>query len=177
MRSPLRELLALLLTGCVSDAAPEREPDASPPPDAAADLTPLPEDAAPADPAPLDTGPSVPDAAAPDLAAAWSAPMRSSSQGGSKPSERRAILTPMSMTKRIQIPVEPAELATFKQAAAREGVPLAEWARTLLRQHADDALGPREMSPEEALEALFAVEAPVDDVDAMIEESLRGRLT
>jgi len=81
------------------------------------------------------------------------------------------------MTKRIQIPIEPAELELLRAAAQRAGQPLAQWARSLLRQRAREQLDGPPLTPEEALESLFAQEAPVSDVDTMIEESLRGRLS
>lgn len=81
----------------------------------------------------------------------------------------------MSMTKRIQIPVTPTESETFRAAARRQGLPLAEWARRHLREQAECDLG-SELSPREAAQRLFALEAPVDDVDVMIEQSVRGRL-
>lgn len=81
------------------------------------------------------------------------------------------------MTKRIQIPIEDAELDLLKAAAQRAGQPLAAWARALLRERASEQLGGPRMSPAAALEALFALEAPVADIDTMIEESVRGRLS
>lgn len=81
----------------------------------------------------------------------------------------------MSMSKRIQIPVEEAEADLLRRAARRAGLPLAEWARRLLRAGAERELGPGTRTPREALEAMFALEASVADVETMIEESLRGR--
>jgi len=87
------------------------------------------------------------------------------------------MLILMSMSKRIQIPVDARDLALLKQAAARSGVSLAEWARSLLRREAREALGGGSVTPREALAALCALDAPVDDVQTMIDESIRGRLT
>ncbi len=82
----------------------------------------------------------------------------------------------MTMTKRIQIPIEEPELALVKAAASRAGRPLAEWARAVLREEAREQLGEARLDPRSALKALFSVEAPVDDVDVMIERSVTGRL-
>ncbi len=82
----------------------------------------------------------------------------------------------MAMTKRIQIPIEEPELALVKAAAARAGLPLAEWARDVLREEARQQLGERRLDPRSALEILFASDAPVDDVEMMIEQSVTGRL-
>jgi hypothetical protein len=82
----------------------------------------------------------------------------------------------MAMSKRIQIPVEEPELALVKAAASRAGRPLAEWARAVLRDEARHQLGEARLDPKSALKSLFTAEAPVDDVAAMIEESLAGRL-
>jgi hypothetical protein len=79
------------------------------------------------------------------------------------------------MNKRIQIPVEEAEADLFRRAARRAGLPLAEWARRLLRVGAERGLGQGARTPREALEALFALDAPVAAVETMIEESIRGR--
>lgn len=86
------------------------------------------------------------------------------------------ILMTMTMTKRIQVPVEEPDLSLFKAAAARSGVSLAEWARRLLREEARRSLSGRHATPADALAALFALDAPVAEVETMIEESVRGRL-
>lgn len=85
------------------------------------------------------------------------------------------ILTLMSMTKRIQIPVGDQECSHFQAAARRAGLPLAEWARRQLREKADEALGRVELGPREALELLKSLEAPIAPVETMIEESVIGR--
>lgn len=82
----------------------------------------------------------------------------------------------MAMTKRIQIPVADPELALVKAAASRAGLPVAEWARGILREEARRELGEGGSDPRSALEQLFSVGAPVDEVDTMIEESIAGRL-
>jgi len=79
------------------------------------------------------------------------------------------------MNKRIQIPVEESEADLYRRAARRAGLPVAEWARRLLRAGAERELGAGAATPQEALEAMFALDAPVADVETMIEESLRGR--
>jgi type II secretory pathway component PulK len=82
----------------------------------------------------------------------------------------------MGMTKRIQIPVTEAERQYLKAAAQKANLPLAEWARRELRRKADEELGLQPVTCKEALEALFALEGPVSDVETMIEESTAGRL-
>jgi hypothetical protein len=82
----------------------------------------------------------------------------------------------MTMTKRIQIPVEEPELALVRAAAKRAGRPLAEWARGVLRDEARHQLGETRLDPRSAMKALFSSEAPVDEVDVMIEQSVAGRL-
>ncbi len=91
--------------------------------------------------------------------------------GGASP----LILMPMSMTKRIQIPVDDRECSHFQAAARRAGLPLAEWARRQLREKADEVLGGAVLAPWEALELLKGLEAPVGPVETMIEESVAGR--
>jgi len=85
------------------------------------------------------------------------------------------ILIPMSMAKRLQIPVSDRESSQFQAAARRAGLPLAEWARRHLREKADEALGGASLSPRDALARLKSLEAPVDSVEIMIEESVAGR--
>jgi hypothetical protein len=85
------------------------------------------------------------------------------------------ILKPMSMTKRLQIPVSDQESSQFQAAARRAGLPLAEWARRQLREKADEALGGAALGPREALALLKSLEAPVAPVETMIEESISGR--
>ncbi len=85
------------------------------------------------------------------------------------------ILTPMSMTKRLQIPVSDQESSQFQAAARRAGLPLAEWARRQLREKADEALDGAALGPREALALLKSLEAPVAPVGVMIEESISGR--
>ena len=82
---------------------------------------------------------------------------------------------PMSMTKRIQIPVGDQECSHFQAAARRAGLPLAEWARRQLREKADEALGRGALGPREALALLKTLEAPVAPVATMVEESVAGR--
>lgn len=82
---------------------------------------------------------------------------------------------PMSMTKRIQIPVSEQECTHFQAAARRSRLPLAEWARRQLREKADEALGGATLSPREALTLLKTLNAPVGPVEDMIEESVAGR--
>ena len=81
----------------------------------------------------------------------------------------------MSMTRRIQIRVGDQECSHFQAAARRAGLPLAEWARRQLREKADEVLGRAALSPREALALLEGLQAPVAQVEAMIEESVAGR--
>jgi uncharacterized protein (DUF1778 family) len=81
----------------------------------------------------------------------------------------------MSMTKRLQIPIDDRERSHLRAAARRAGLPLAEWARRQLREKADEILGPAPLDPREALALLEALEAPVGPVESMIEESVTGR--
>ena len=71
------------------------------------------------------------------------------------------ILTRMSMSKRVQIPTGEAEYEHLKRAARKEGLPLAEWARRLLRVGAEEALGAERLSPEAAFSALCDLRAPL----------------
>lgn len=86
-----------------------------------------------------------------------------------------SILIHMMMTKRIQIPIDEPELAFIKAAAMRAGLPVAEWARSLLKEEARRTLGEGDLTPDEAFAVLCGLEAPIADVDTMIEESMRGR--
>lgn len=85
------------------------------------------------------------------------------------------MLTPMSMTKRLQIPISDQECSHLQDAARRAGLPLAEWARRQLREKADEALSGAALGPQEALALLKTLEAPVASVETMIEESVAGR--
>lgn len=80
------------------------------------------------------------------------------------------------MTKRIQIPIDEPELALVRAAANRAGLPVAEWARAVLHDEAERTLSGAKRTPREALEHLFSLEAPIDDLDVMIEQSIAGRL-
>ncbi|HEY0783447.1 MAG TPA: hypothetical protein VGE98_13395 [Thermoanaerobaculia bacterium] len=81
----------------------------------------------------------------------------------------------MSLTKRLQIPIEEEDRSHFQAAARRAGLPLAEWARRQLREKADEAMKRGRLSPRQALDLLMKIEAPVASVETMIEESVRGR--
>ncbi len=81
----------------------------------------------------------------------------------------------MSMTKRLQVPVDAQERSRFQAAARRLGLPLAEWARRQLREKADEVLGEAPLDPWEALTTLKGLEAPIGPVEKMVEESVAGR--
>ncbi|PWU21347.1 MAG: hypothetical protein C5B49_02825 [Bdellovibrio sp.] len=85
------------------------------------------------------------------------------------------ILIHMSKSKTLQILITVSEERLLKTAAKKKGLPLAEWARNLLRQKAREDLGPQPKSVEEALRSLLSINAPVDSVDVMIQESFKGR--
>lgn len=76
----------------------------------------------------------------------------------------------------MQIPVDDAELHLLRLAARRSGVPLAQWARDLLRDEAVRTMRSGPGGPAAAAERLCGLGAPVSDVDTMIAESLAGRL-
>ncbi|MFC1482319.1 hypothetical protein ACFL51_00785 [Myxococcota bacterium] len=78
------------------------------------------------------------------------------------------------MTTRIQIPITEGDAALLKAAARRAGLTLAEWARRILAEHALRQAG-EGSGPHEALQAMFALDAPVADVETMISESTEGR--
>lgn len=85
------------------------------------------------------------------------------------------ILIPMSMTKRLQIPISDQECSRFQSAARRAGLPLSEWARRQLREKAEEALGGATLGPREALALIKSLDAPIAPVEVMIEESVSGR--
>lgn len=81
----------------------------------------------------------------------------------------------MSMSKRLQIPLSEIDESLLKIAAKRAGVSTAEWARRILKEVAQESLSASPRLPKEALEALFRENAPIADVDTMIDQSLKGR--
>lgn len=82
---------------------------------------------------------------------------------------------PMSMTKRLQIPISEQESAQFRAAARQSSLPLAEWARRQLREKAEATLGGATLGPQEAMALLKGLNAPVGPVETMVEESIAGR--
>ncbi|MBT3224471.1 MAG: antitoxin [Proteobacteria bacterium] len=86
------------------------------------------------------------------------------------------ILIHMTMTKRIQIPIDEPELALVKAAATRAGLAVAEWARRILREEARREIGGVDLCPKRALGLLFEADAPISDLETMLEESVEGRL-
>lgn len=82
----------------------------------------------------------------------------------------------MSMSKRLQIPIDKTDEALIKKAARSCGLTVAEWTRRILREKATSCPALLSKSPSEALNALFALDAPIDSVEVMIEQSLYGRL-
>ncbi|MCB0317156.1 MAG: hypothetical protein KDD56_00260 [Bdellovibrionales bacterium] len=81
----------------------------------------------------------------------------------------------MSKNKRLQIPISEAEESLLKSAARRAGLPLAAWARSVLREKATQSGSSEDLSPEEILEKMFSLNAPIDSIEKMIEESVAGR--
>lgn len=85
------------------------------------------------------------------------------------------LLMPMGMTKRLQIPVTEQECTYFQTAARRAGLPLSEWVRRHLWEKANKAAKSSPLSPRDALDLLRRLEAPIGDVNSMVEESLSER--
>ncbi|MGM0575284.1 MAG: hypothetical protein ACQEXJ_06100 [Myxococcota bacterium] len=81
----------------------------------------------------------------------------------------------MGMNKRVQVPVAEDDAELFRAAARKAGMPLAQWARQLLRREAESVLGESRRSPREAIDELCSLEAPVADVETMIAESYAER--
>ncbi len=81
----------------------------------------------------------------------------------------------MSMSKRVQIPISDSEEQLLKTAAKRQGLSLAEWARGHLKAKAQESLGAQKISPLEAIKVLSELNAPIDSVEVMKEQSLKGR--
>ena len=79
------------------------------------------------------------------------------------------------MTKRVQIPVDEAELELYQTAARRAGLPLAEWARRHLRSLALKAPLDSDGTPQEAARQLCAMNLPTPPLDQMIRESFDDR--
>lgn len=79
------------------------------------------------------------------------------------------------MSKRIQIPISESEARLFKASAKKTGLSLAEWARRLMKAKAQESMGPLKKTSEAALKSLFAINAPIDDVEVMIGQSFKGR--
>jgi len=71
------------------------------------------------------------------------------------------MLIPMSMTKRIQVPITEAEYEVFRRVARKQGLTLAEWTRRLLRDGTQAVLGGEQLTPEAALRMLCSLEAPL----------------
>lgn len=86
------------------------------------------------------------------------------------------ILMSMSMSKRIQIPVDEIDEQLFRQAARDAGLPVAEWARRIMRDAARGGTSRPTQSREAALQILFSENAPIGSVTRMNGEALEGRL-
>jgi uncharacterized protein (DUF1778 family) len=85
----------------------------------------------------------------------------------------------MAKTKRIQVPVTPADERAIRAAARLYKISAAEWMRRIAIKAAQSDFvesAARTMTPKEALDALSALDLPVDDVGVMKKQSIRGRL-
>jgi len=83
----------------------------------------------------------------------------------------------MSMSKRFQIPVSREDEKLIQSAAKIYKISAAEWARRVLRKAAERDLScDMVMSPLEALQVISKLDAPVADVQTMINQSVKGRL-
>ncbi len=81
----------------------------------------------------------------------------------------------MAMTKRVQIPIDQAELDLYRAAADRAGLPLAEWARRHLREVALQVSVEAPVTPQEAVRELCAMNLPTPPLAQMIRESFDDR--
>lgn len=85
----------------------------------------------------------------------------------------------MNKTKRIQVPVSPADEKTIKAAAKLYKISAAEWMRRMALKAAKNDLAlstAHAMTPQEALEALIEMDLPIEDLDTMTKQSIKGRL-
>lgn len=80
------------------------------------------------------------------------------------------------MTKRLQVLLDDAELATIQRLAKRDRVSTAEWVRRRLREGAADTR-PDTASRLAAIHAAYRHAAPVSDIDQMLDEIDRSYLT
>jgi predicted DNA-binding protein len=74
-------------------------------------------------------------------------------------------------SERTQVLLSPEQLARLKRLAAREGKSVG----AVIREAVDAFVGAEPDKRRRALEALFAMEAPVDDWEVMKAEIERGR--
>lgn len=83
----------------------------------------------------------------------------------------------MTKSKKIQVPVSPKDEQAIRAAAKLYKISAAEWMRrvALKAAQSDLALG-KKVSPDEALEEIFRMELPVDDLESMTDEGIAGRL-
>jgi len=83
----------------------------------------------------------------------------------------------MTTRKRFQIPVLAEEMKLVKDAAKLYQIPAAEWARRVLTRAAERDLTTAErQTPKQAVAKIGKLNAPIDSLERMIEESLAGRL-
>ena len=84
----------------------------------------------------------------------------------------------MRLNKRLQILLSQEDLMLYQSAAKICKLSAAEWARRNLRKAAQqDLSGDANMDHASAAAAIVKLHAPVDDLDVMIKQSIRGRLS
>lgn len=74
------------------------------------------------------------------------------------------------LSERTQVLLTPEQRERLERLASRRGVSVG----AVIREAIDAYTAPRRRSRSEALETLFALEAPVDDWEVMKEEIARG---
>ena len=85
----------------------------------------------------------------------------------------------MSRTKRIQVPVSPADEKAIKAAARLYKISTAEWMRRIAIKAAQSDLAGGavpNMTPIDALEALCSMNLPIESPKKMKEQGVKGRL-
>jgi hypothetical protein len=81
------------------------------------------------------------------------------------------------MSKRLQIPVSSEDEKLIKSVAKTYKISAAEWARRVLRKAASrDLATTLTLDPQTAVQQLASLNAPVADVQELIEQSIKGRL-
>ncbi len=81
----------------------------------------------------------------------------------------------MSMSKRLQVVMDEAELDTCRDAARRAGVSLSEWARAALRRALAASRGPSSEQRLKALEHALGRNHPTADIADVLAQIDEGR--